>query len=384
MTERGASSSSGEPDAAGAAALPETEERPRRGSWWLAALPGLVAVAVAGVARLAPALVEEHYARGVYPRIAQFVAAPARLYREAAGRVDLERAQPSLAEVLGAVVLLVAIISLWRALRRGFGAALRRTLVIAGVAYGLFLASWGLNYARSPLAETLDLEVRPVSVEELEATAFELLAGLDVVLASAEGEGREDVTTADVRDAWQLALEREPSLGDDTAPIVAVPLLSSALAASAISGIFSPFTQECHVVAGLPRADRGFVACHEVAHAIGWAREDEANYLAWRVGSQSRSAELRVSAYAMAFVHVAQALARVNREGSERVLGAMSEEVHELLLERQRFWSRTRSRIATGVARKVNDTYLKSQGQVGIASYGRMVDLLVAQWRSGH
>ena len=78
-----------------------------------------------------------------------------------------------------------------------------------------------------------------------------------------------------------------------------------------------------------------------------------------------------------------RALALANRDGVERVLGAMSEEVSDLLFERQLYWNRTRSRIATDVARKVNDTYLKSQGQVGIASYGRMVDLLVAQRREG-
>ena len=88
-----------------------------------AALPGLVAVGTAGVARLAPTLVEEYYARGVYPRIAQVVAGPARLYREAAGSVDLERARPSLAEVLGALVLIIVLVALWRALRRGLGAA---------------------------------------------------------------------------------------------------------------------------------------------------------------------------------------------------------------------------------------------------------------------
>ena len=108
------------------------------------------------------------------------------------------------------------------------------------------------------------------------------------------------------------AIEREPVLGTGSGVLVR-PALSGAIVGAGISGIFSPFTQEAHVAAHLPPADLLFTACHELAHAQGWAREDEANYLAWRVGSRASSAELRAAARLLALGHVLGALGRADR-----------------------------------------------------------------------
>ena len=312
--------------------------------------------------------------------------------------VDLGAPRPSLIELLlpFALVLVAAWLlpALWnrRGSRssRGLGAFLRRALFAVGAGYTVFLLSWGLLYARAPLADTLGLAVTTPTAVELEEVARALAGRLDRLLLQEAQESTRSVSVqlqadgtahAAVR-AWSQALIAEPALGWNDVPVLAAPVLSPALKASGISGIFSPFTQECHVAAGLTRADRGFVACHEIAHSQGWAREDEANYLAWRIASRAEDPELQISAYSMALLHVSRALAVADPLAYGRFASELSDRIVDLYAARADFWGAVRSRVATGVATRVNDTYLKSQGQVGVASYGRMVDLVVAEFRS--
>ena len=181
--------------------------------------------------------------------------------------------------------------------------------------------------------------------------------------------------------AWGEALEREPILGSGAGVLVR-PVLSGAIVGAGISGIFSPFTQEAHVAAHLPEPDLLFTACHELAHAQGWAREDEANYLAWRVGSRSSSAELRAAARLLALGHVLGALGRADRARLAARVDGLDPRIRAAMEERAQFWDRERSPTASRAASVVNDAYLRAQGQEGVASYGRMVDLLVAEWRA--
>jgi len=43
-----------------------------------------------------------------------------------------------------------------------------------------------------------------------------------------------------------------------------------------IGGVYFPFTGEANVNISMPHTSIPFTACHEMAHQIGFAREDEA------------------------------------------------------------------------------------------------------------
>jgi len=369
------------------AASPSDSEGAPRGSfvaWVMAFLPLGLSAALAASAHRLPDAVESQYALGLYPKIASVIGAPAGALSRAMGAADLGRSRPSLGELL--LVFAVLSLMIWigvRWKRRGFMAMVRGLVCIVGLGYGAFLGSWGLLYARQPVSETLGLSVQPVQVAELDRVARYLAAELDAshdLLADAGGPSAGYGALA--ARAWGKAIDAEPAIGWQRDPVLAAPLLSRVLTASGISGIFSPFTQECHVAAGLTDIDRGFVACHEIAHLQGWAREDEANYLAWRVASRSGEPWLRRSALALALLHVHRALARADPELQGVRAAEFSDATLALFEERAAFWNGARVAAAAGAARAVNDRYLKSQGQsAGVASYGRMVDLLIAELR---
>lgn len=388
--------SSGSPPLPRPAATPENKpgKRAQGGSWWWAAAPLGIATLLTVLARFQPQRIEELYSRKLYPKIGALLQACNRQWIELSGATngDLSTRRPSLSEALLGVALGVLLVALIRAGFRGFGAFTRRVLWIGGAGYFAFLLVWGLNHSRMPLSSTLDLDVTEVSAEELNEVALELERDLSQLLRKEDVRGASTGALADplagppigpeALDAWSAALRRDPQLGWQSEPTLCAPALSSSLITAGISGIFSPFSQEAHVPFGLPETDLAFAACHEIAHVQGWAREDEANYLAWRVGSRSDSLVLRKAALTLALVHVHRALRQANPILQKQRILDMDVRVLTLLEARSTFWSKNRSRLASRAVQTVNDTYLKSQGQEhGVASYGRMVDLLVAELR---
>lgn len=372
------------PDGMQPAAAP-SERKPRPPAvwaWWRALLPSILAAGLLAGAHSAPGMVEAHYSRGIYPVLAEVIRRAGAAWAVLLPPTGLDAGRLSLAE---ATVVLGVLLLGWRGLRAwraGAAPGLRFLVGAAGWLLLGFMLLWGLNHRREPLSVSLSLRTGHAPAEELAALAEELAGALSVELASLEGalEDRDFAQLA--ADAWASLLEAEPELGWCIDPQVRAPLSSRWLTASGISGIFGPHTQECHVAAGLPPVDRGFVACHEIAHAQGWAREDEANFLAWRVTSRSGSPALRISGLALALVHVHGALRRADPALQRERALALGPSVVSLMDERAAFWRDARVESANRLATAVNDAYLSSQGHGGVASYGRMVDLLVAERRA--
>ncbi|HET8647801.1 MAG TPA: DUF3810 family protein, partial [Vicinamibacteria bacterium] len=159
-------------------------------------------------------------------------------------------------------------------------------------------------------------------------------------------------------------------------------VLSPLLSYLGISGIFIPFTGEAHVNTTLPDVDVPFAASHELAHQRGLAREEEANYAAAVACRLHPAPEFRYSGALLSSLYVQAALARVDREGAAALEARRSPAVRrdqEALLA----WTRRYRTRLTDVSYRVNDTYLRTQGQpLGIRSYGAMVDLLLAEKRA--
>ena len=157
-----------------------------------------------------------------------------------------------------------------------------------GVLYALFVGLWGLNHSRLPYAQHAGLESVAADAQELEALVLELVQECNRSAVAAERERAQGLAAssqlAERIDAAFASLgARVPALALGRRANLRRPWLSPVLSALGISGIYSPFTGEAHVNAEVPLASQAFTACHEEAHGRGFAREDEANFIAWQV-----------------------------------------------------------------------------------------------------
>ena len=305
----------------------------------------------------------------------------------------------SLAEVCLTLLVLVV---LWRIAAAVRGIVARRrslsnvtlragasAVTVVGVGYLLFLLVWGLCYHRRPVAEHLGLEPgrRPTAVEltRLIEHLSDEAARLRRDLAEDAGgvmrvEGGARRIFEDVG-AW--IEEGDDPLLRGPAPPLRVAWSSGVLTRLGISGIYVPFTGEPHVNGWIPDVSLPFVALHEAAHAAGWASEDEANFVAWRVASRSTDPAFRYSAAYTALGYALATLAREDRDAVSRVIETIDPAVQRDRAASRAFWTRYRSAL-TSMASEVNDAYLKSQGEEeGVASYRGLVDLIVALRRRG-
>jgi len=164
--------------------------------------------------------------------------------------------------------------------------------------------------------------------------------------------------------------------------VVRAALSSPVLARLGISGIFVPFTGEPHVNVTLPEWTLPFTAAHEVAHQRGFAREDEANYLAFVTGMHHPDPEARYSAAMEASLYAMGALRHRDPAAAERLEARRGPGPRRDLAALEAWRERYVGRVAA-VNQRVNDAYLRAQGQAdGVQSYGRMVDLILAQRRA--
>lgn len=264
-------------------------------------------------------------------------------------------------------------------------------LCAAGVLFFLFTGNCGINYYRTPFAQTCGLKVKASSKEEL--------AKLCTVLAKSSNDLRAEVKTNPQTvmqlDSRQFSANSEKARSafdrlSGTYPLLRSgysgpkPVLASKMMSRCnITGMFFPFTFEANVNTDVPEYTIPFTMCHELSHLRGYMREDEANFIAYLACSQSTDMDFRYSGSVMAFTYASNALFSADGDTAGSIFSTLSEGVRRDLQFNNDYWNSFKG-PAADAANSVNNSYLKANNQQdGVQSYGRMVDLLLALQRAG-
>jgi hypothetical protein len=330
------------------------------------------------VASAMPAVVERYYAEGAYPYIQKFVSAFS------------EWTSWSIAEVLIVVIALFLVWRLGRVMRGLFrkrrsvrnvlAHATSGVLAMTGVLYAWGVFGWGLNYQRLPFEESAALNTAPATGIELRLLCERLAADAGALRDGLTALGEAERGLSRIGLGFEQVWPDYPDL-HGTHVTRAKPISLPALGWLGLGGVFSPYTSEPNVNAHQPIASTLASGCHEVAHQAGWAREEEASFVGFAVCRRHPDPELRYAALQDALKHCAAGLSRVDPDGWRDLRGRMHPAILEDWTAAQQYWTRHDTPIAA-VTEKVNDTYLKSQGQEqGVGHYQRFLDLLVGDLR---
>lgn len=258
--------------------------------------------------------------------------------------------------------------------------------LIVSIGYFMFIAFWGLNYYRQPLAVTLGYTVAPQSVANLTKLCTELAADANKFRAEVKqgpaGHEVLEVSKQQELDKVPLAYEKLSKEFPGIKARFARPkpvLLSREMSYTDIEGIFIPFTMEPNVNVDMPDSGLLSAACHEAAHAQGFAREDEANFLSYLSCMASGDPELEYSGTLLALTTSMNSLATYNSDAYNQIASTYSQGVCNDMNYESSYWAQFEGPVAE-TETQVNNAYLKSNKQAdGVQSYGRMVDLLLAR-----
>ena len=333
----------------------------------------------------APATVERLYALGVYPVLSAALSC-------VSGVLPVSVAE--LCFFAAAFLLVRRLLRLFRTGRAtgwdaALGLCLADLILLAGGLALAFVLLWGLNYRRLPFATSAGLDASPASVDELRDLAF-ALAGR----ANERREGlAEDLQGVMLTKGGARSVLARTQAGFDEAAahystlrgscVRPKPLLfSEALSWLGLTGIYSPFTGEANVNVRAPESELPFSASHETAHQRGFAREDEANFAAYLACRFHPDPDFNYSGTLAASVHASNALFTAGREAWQAVEATRSPAVKRDL-GALRAWAERHEGAVSRTSERLNDAYLRAQGQAeGVRSYGRMVDLLLAERRA--
>jgi hypothetical protein len=337
-----------------------------------------------------PEWTEETYSRGIYPKIASVLSGITSSFGFSA------------AELIVYAIALFAIIRIIRSIawiiyeRTAAGRVFYMLdLILSGAVLAaflcfLFIALWGVNYSRLPFSETSGLSPEPVAVRALELSCM--------LLAEQTNELREDVredgdgvmalsvplrnTLTRANEGFRSAAAEFETLGDFE-PGRPKPVLSSKLMSYAgITGIYFPITAEANINTDVTDAEIPFTICHELSHQLGYAREDEANFIAWITCAYSPFEDYRYSGAVMALINLLNSLQSRDAAAWGRIRGMCSPAVNRDLNAMGQYWRLYEGPVSE-ISETINDSFLRANRQDdGVQSYGRMVDLVIAYLRA--
>jgi hypothetical protein len=264
-------------------------------------------------------------------------------------------------------------------------------LCTASILLFLFTILAGLNYYRYSFTSYSNLEITESSVEELFELTQSLMLEANDLRAQVPVTDNHDVFKLSVSDtalaklaaeAYQHLAEDYPVLGGAYGAPKPI-LLSRLMSQTEITGIFIPFTMEANVNVDVPDYSIPVTMLHELAHLRGFMREDEANFIAYLAGMKSESVDLNYSSTMLALIIAGNALYDQSPELYFEIREGYSDGVINDIRANSMYWQQYEDTVVSTVSNKINDTYLKANAQAdGVKSYGRMLDLLLANYRS--
>lgn len=252
------------------------------------------------------------------------------------------------------------------------------------VLFGMYTVMWGINYYRPPLAQLLNVEVKGISEDELYSACLFLAEEANKVRdMSYENENGVFTTKKNLQEVMSGSKDGYEKLKSQYEFIRFIPhrakpvYLSEGMSYLGISGIYIPHTAEANVNRIIEPFMLPCTLSHEQAHQLGFAREDEANFISFLACINNSDIEFQYSGYMLAFIHTSNALFTQNPEKYNQVIYSLSDGAFRDLKANWDFWKKYESK-ASDIQDSVNDKFLKVQGQEsGIKSYGLMVDLVI-------
>jgi hypothetical protein len=262
------------------------------------------------------------------------------------------------------------------------------TAATIGIIYITFLIVWGLNYDRLPFSTIAKLEIKPGTTIELTKLCQSLIyksnklriniqENKNGTLSLIKGKA---YTFRVASIGYSLYSDLYPELSGKYGKPKGV-LLSKVMSYEGISGIYFPFTGEPNVNIDIPDSLVPCTVCHEMAHQHGFAREDEANFISYLVCIINPDISFQYSGTLLALINAMNSLYTYDPNKYKHLTASYSEGLKRDLIEIDKYWAAYEGPMER-LSTSINNAYLKSNHQKnGVFSYGRMVDLLIAENR---
>jgi hypothetical protein len=250
--------------------------------------------------------------------------------------------------------------------------------------YFYYQITWGILYYREPISTKLNYDELPATTDELRELCVDLVKETNNKRAKISDEQLSALT---YEKAFQMAPKFYQNLNlsflNYTTPSIKLAAGSPLLAYMGTSGIYTFWTGEANINSINIAADLPGVTLHEMAHQMGIASEDEANYCAWLAGKNASNPLFEYSAYYHVVWRALRRLNTVDSTVAKNLYAQLDSSVINDARKDQLRWKKYRNPIQAKLIAPFYNLFLKANGsEYGIMSYDRVIDLIIYERRS--
>lgn len=261
------------------------------------------------------------------------------------------------------------------------------TVAFVGAVVFFFLFLWGYNYSRIPLEQQLAFEMAPISMEEVKEELDRNTKLISSLRQEIEGASSSPLSDAFYPNDFESFLREDVKktfkhLGYPTPGRLRGRFLKpkGILLRISTSGVYIPFTSECHIDAGLCPIQVPYILAHEFSHGYGITDEGVCNFLGYLSCIQSDNKFIQYSGHLSYWRHLAITYKRYFPEEYAAFRAGLPEGILADLNSINEYQTRYPD-IMPVYRDMAYDAFLKTQGiEEGIKSYGRL-GMLVKAWR---
>lgn len=251
------------------------------------------------------------------------------------------------------------------------------------IVYFVFHMLWGFNYYRQPLHKTMSLD-RDYTTEELIEITKRFIEKSNSMHRSL---GFNDTVKIDLpytqKEIFDKSTNGYVRLGKEYPNLEYSPksikksVWSLGLTYMGYSGYYNPFSGEAQVNNLIKNYKFPVVSCHEQAHQIGYAAENEANFIATLATLQNDDPYIQYAGYIFALRYCVNEVARRDYYQYTCLIEEINPGILESYREMREFW-RSYENPFEDISKAFWDQFLKANNQSkGIMSYSYMVALVV-------
>ncbi|GAB5565071.1 MAG: DUF3810 domain-containing protein [Winogradskyella sp.] len=255
------------------------------------------------------------------------------------------------------------------------------------LAYLTFHILWAFNYYRLPLNESLNINAE-YTTEELVSFTNRLIKKSNAIhLEIAKNDTLKVILPYSKSEVFSMVKNGYTELSKTYPHLKYEPvslkksIYSIPLTYMGFSGYLNPFTNEAQVDGLIPVYKFPTTSCHEVAHQIGYAAENEANFFGCLASVHNPDKYFKYSGYTFGLRYCLNEIYKRDQELYRETLKTINKGILKNYAEVRAFWDSYANPIEP-IFETTYDTFLKSNNQTGgMKSYSYVVALLVNYYK---
>ena len=342
--------------------------------WWLWAVLAILVLLIK-LSTSYPSAIEKGYSTGIYPYIGGF-------FRKLTGWFPFSIGD--LIYIAAAIWLFIKLAVSRKLDRRSAASAAINIVLISALIYIFFNLNWGLNYNRMGIGYQLRFDNKPYSTNELAALDSMLVQKINLTKKAWIRAGATYPDNAEMfRKTGEAYVNLQKSYAWlDYSSVSLKPSMFGWLGNYiGFTGYYNPFSGEAQVNTTVPRFLRPYVCCHEVAHQLGYAKENEANFVGWLAASASNDSLFHYSTYIDLFLYANRNLYNVDSSLARHYRNQLDTAVKQDLVELRKFLIEHENPVEP-LIRWVYGKYLQANDQPsGELTYDEVLGDVIAYYK---